>query len=97
MDAKWAGAPEWGARAPGGAAAEWAGREAAGSPRWVSLLRWPRPQPRVLLGFEIVCAWCRPLWPHGRRWVGPLARRGAPPVEGYGQRAKGAGGAGSTA
>jgi hypothetical protein len=20
---------------------------------------WPRPAPRVLLGFELICAWCR--------------------------------------
>jgi hypothetical protein len=22
---------------------------------------WPRPAPRVLLGFELLCAWCRRL------------------------------------
>jgi hypothetical protein len=28
-------------------------------------LVWPRRAPRVLLGFEVLCRWCRLLWLRG--------------------------------
>jgi hypothetical protein len=48
--------------------------------QWYWRVAWPRPQPRVLLGFEILCAWCAPLWHACRRWAGARASpaQGAP-------------------